>query len=342
VEFDHEKTQNMFTVTRGNDDLLISPGHFYDSSDQHYTHYAARTVSRNTVLVYDPDEDFGGGLPNDGGQTASDFTRWQTLWPACSAQVGYRGEATVLPTDPGRAFGVRGDATPAYSSAKVREVCRELVIPQDRNWVLLQDHIELNEAGLEVRLVFHSIEKPEISGTPELVQGSAYGGVYRWTDPGTITITRGDSRCRIYPCFAARGDADVVLVGGASRTNLVWRQNARASATLTYVSDPADQAFECWVDGVNRTPTHSSLSQSQIDARNVEPHASGDWRVEILVTGGPFAGEGLDLITAIEVGSVAIPTRVIEVEDVGEGRQLHVMGGGEEFYLHLPEVDCAP
>lgn len=336
VEPDHERTQNSFTVTRGNDDLLISAGRFYDSSDQHYRDYARRAVSRNTVLIYDSAESFGSGVPNDGGQTDSDFTQGNTRWPHCGNGVGYRGFAELLPAGNDLLFGVRGHANRAYSSTKARAVCRELRIPR-ANWIILTDHLELVRQGLPVRLVFHSIEKPMVDGTLTTVEGGPNGGVYRSRDTRVITITRGDSRCRIYPAYASGGGVEVRLVGGFSPSNLPWRQSVKPSTAITYVANQGYQAYECWVDGMNRSPTHGSLTQAQIDARNVEPHACGDWRVEILITD---TGSAVDAVTAIEVGSTALPLRTVTAADEGDRIRLAVSGGGDPFWLHLPRVAC--
>jgi hypothetical protein len=337
VEPDREKTQNAFTVTRGADDLLISAGHFYDSSDQHYVHYASRAVARNAVLVYDPSESFGTGVPNDGGQAGSNFPRGLATWPPCGGGVGYRGDAQLLPAHDGLVFGVRGSATAAYASTKVSGICRELRMPRE-NWILLQDQVTLAKPGLPVRIVFHSIEKPTVDGSLELVEGSANGGTWRSTDSRVITILRGNSAARIYPAYVRGGRVEVRIVGGASPTNLTWRQDIRSAATLTYVSDPASQAYECWVDGANRSPTHNGLTADQMNTRNNEPHACGDWRVEILVQDAPHE---VYAVTAIEVGARGIPARDLKWSEAGGTVMVSVTGTADDFSVHLPPPACS-
>jgi hypothetical protein len=337
VEPDREKTQNSFTVTRGADDLLISAGHFYYSSDQHYVHYSARSISRNTILVYDPAESFGSGVPNDGGQAGSDMQRGRALWPECGSGIGYRGDADLLPESDGLVFGVRGSATAAYSRSKVSGVCRELRMPRE-NWIFLQDRVSLAKPGLPVRIVFHSIEKPTVDGTLEQVEGTSYGGTWRSTDSHVITVRRGISAAKIYPLYVRGGRVEVRIVGGASSSNLTWRQNLRSSAILTYVSDPAAQAYECWVDGANRSPTHDGLTWDQMKSRNREPHACGDWRVEILVQDAPTE---VYAVTAIEIGARGIPERSLPWSESGGTVMVTVPGTPDDFSVHLPPPACA-
>lgn len=335
VEPDHERTQNSFTVTRGADDLLINAGHFYSSGDQHYVNYVARAVSRNTVLVYDPGESFGAGVPNDGGQCDSDLSRGRALWPECGAGIGYRGFATLIPPGPGVLFGVRGYAGKAYSAAKCRGVSREFLIPR-ANWIIIQDRVTVARPGLDVRIVFHSIERPTVDGHLEQIEGGAYGGIYRSTDTKVITIQRGNSVALIYPVYIGKGvRSEVRLVGGASPSNLVWRQNVKSSTALTYVADAAGQSYECWVDGSNRSPTHN-VTQEQIDTRNIEPHACGDWRVEILV---PAAETEVYAVTAIEIGPRGTPAKTLDWSE--SGGRVTIEGISDDYVPHLTPLTHA-
>jgi hypothetical protein len=342
VEPDHERTQNSFTVTRGGDDLLISAGHFYDSSDQHYLNYAARAVSRNTVLIYDPAESFGSEVPNDGGQVSTpDYARGHAMWPPCGGGVdwgiGYRGDGMLLPAHEGLVFGVRGSATAAYAPAKVTGVCRELRMPRE-NWIFLQDLVTLAKPGLPVRIIFHCIDKPSVDGTLEQMEGSAYGGIWRSTDTRVITVERGASAARIYPVYTSGGRTEVRIVGGASATNAPWRQNVRSAATLTYVADAHAQGYECWVDGANRSPTHGGLTQDQISNRNGEPHACGDWRVEILISDAPSV---IRAVTAVEVGPRGMPVHLPGWTESRSTVMVRVTGTPDDFSVHLPPPACS-
>jgi hypothetical protein len=341
VEPDHERTQNSFTVTRGRDDLLISAGKFLNSEDQHYTNYARRAVSRNTVLIYDPTEDFGQGVPNDGGQCASSLPRGHAIYPECGgggdSGVGYRGDGQLLPAHEGLVFGVRGAATAAYSPSKVSGVCREFRMPRE-NWIFLQDRIALARPNLPVRLLFHSIERPTVDGTLTQVEGSAYGGIWRSTDSKVITIERGNSVARIYPVYVRGGAVEIRIVGGASPSNRIWAQNVKPTATLTWVSSPTAQGYECWVDGANRSPTQGGLTQAQIDSRNVEPHACGDWRVEILVSN---PGSLVYAVTAIEIGPRGLPAHVPTWSETAGTVMVSVTGTGDDFSVHLPPTACS-
>lgn len=287
VEPDHEWTQNHLSVTRGNDDLLISAGKFFDNSDQHYYAYARQTASRNAAMIYDASESFGVNRINDGGQNDSDFSRSATLWPSCGANsIGWRGDGQLLTIAADvAAFAVTGNADDAYSSSKASRVRRDVVTLADREaWTLVLDDIAL--AGTYPAWIsWHTIDRPRINAALTQVAGSDYGGIWDATAATRIGVRRGDSGARVYPRAVLGGPATTRLVGGASPANLIWRQSVRSSATLTYVADPAEQAFECWsYDGFNRSPTHS-VSQSQLNERNVEPHSTGDWRVEIRVDG---------------------------------------------------------
>ena len=289
VEPNHERTQNMLHVTRGNDDLLISAGKFYSDADQHYTRYVNRTYSRNTALIYDAAESFGSGVPNDGGQKDSDFSQSATRWPSCQANaIGWRGDGQALTTATDvAAWAVYGDADDAYSSAKASRVRRDVVTLADREaWTVVLDDIAL--AGIfPTWLTWHTIDRPRINAALSQVAGSEYGGIWDATAATRIGVRRGDSGARVYPRAVAGGDFTTRLVGGQSLASLVWRQSITPAATLTYVLDPADQAYECWsYDGYNRSPTHSSVSQAQINARYAVRVGAGYCRVVVRVDGG--------------------------------------------------------
>ena len=122
------------------DDELLGDGGHYEWNTNHSINYYIRSIAHNTMLIYDPDEQFpsyiraGGEGLNDGGQkypwvgtvfrhngAAMDFNDWL-------AHPELRDTGTILAYQDGGAYVyTAGDATKAYSAHKLECFTRQIV-----------------------------------------------------------------------------------------------------------------------------------------------------------------------------------------------------------------------
>ena len=140
----------------------------------HDMNYHKRSIAHNTMLVYDPGENFD-GYANDGGQ------RFPGEEPQSLAELanGYK-VATVLrhqsgPQAQAPHFSyIKGDLTAAYSS-KVRQFQRSFVFLnlKDANHpaaLIVFDKVSASDAGFRKTWLLHSQSEPEISGDTVVIQ----------------------------------------------------------------------------------------------------------------------------------------------------------------------------
>ena len=333
-------TQNHFFITRGKDNLVIDSGRRYHDVANHFTPYFKRAVAHNTILVYDPGEDFGDyvnvwgdriDVPNDGGQTGADGDEGARRWPECDGLYGYRGEITKYEANDTWVW-AEGDASPVYSSSKARSVRRRWVYLRP-DWVLVQDRVELARPGLPVRAVYHCIDRPTLDGELSVLEGQlSTGGVFESPDARRVIIDRGDSSARIYWLESEGGPTKMRLIGGGNSAGEHWRQNFQPEDEVTY--DPNDQSFEFWVEGRNYPPGYF-VNQGNIDNRHSDDADSpGDWRVEFEVLGQSV----VEMTALIHITSIGAPIADVSASPLEDGISIRVQDGTDGFQLSLCHI----
>ena len=154
--------ENSFVIfKKGN--LAINSGR-YEWESNHRPNYTARTIAANTILVYDPREEFKGDngelLSNDGGQA----------WPIPSREkfgetrgtVWDKGEITAFETNPYYSY-VSGDASRAYNPQKLTSFTRQFIHFQPDLFVVF-DRVEATDQAFKKFWLLHSINEPVIKG----------------------------------------------------------------------------------------------------------------------------------------------------------------------------------
>ena len=301
------------------------------------------------MLVYDPAETFpihvnsyghSHQMPNDGGQNAFDLTCGGkgNAWPQCTVSgtpgVACRGQITRMVSRAAYAL-VESDATPAYSSGKVDRVLRRFAYLRSV-WVFIQDRVQLHKRGLDVRSVFHCVNRPEVNAPLTVVEGNLLtGGVFRAPEASRVVVVKGVSTARIYVLDAEGGTGEVRLVGGTNSAGQSWKQNIEPSDTYSYVADPADQSFEFYVDGKNYAPGARDETYLRDHRNDSYVDAAGDWRIEHLVRGAPLE---VDTAYLIQVAPLGSPDPVV-VPRLDNGiLSVSVVNGEEHFHLVAPRV----
>jgi hypothetical protein len=204
------------------------------------------------------------------------------------------------------------------------------------NWVVVQDRVRLAKSNLPVRVVYHTVDRPQFDQELEVVEGVLdKGGVFRSPSTRQVTVNRNSSSARVYLVEAGGGPVDVRLIGGANAFNEHWRQNFQPEDEATYSTS---QSFEFWVDGRNWPPGYF-VEQGDIDNRNAyAADIPGDWRFEFQVTGS----DEVNITTLIHVTTAGAPMAQVTSEPLSDGVSISVRNGAEEFHLALcrPGEEC--
>jgi hypothetical protein len=179
--------QNHFLIARGNDLLAIDSGVYDGGVSSHHVNYFERTIAHNTITVYNPSETTFGSRSNDGGQVPPDDDLPVRFGDA-SSPSRYRGEIVGY-QDTGEFTYVKGDATAAYSSAKVSLFTREMVWLKPDIFVVF-DRVTATNASYKKRWLLHSINEPAVGGDTVVVTEGASKLFVKSLLPAPRTITK--------------------------------------------------------------------------------------------------------------------------------------------------------
>ncbi len=135
----------------------------------HWWNYYIRSVAHNTVLVYDPDEEFAHGstrLSNDGGQRL-----FEERSPHVEDMVeggSNHLDGMVAYEETGDYTYALGDATRAYDPAKLSKFQRSLVSlrnhSDDHPAIVIYDDVVSTDPSFPKAYLLHSIEEPTLDG----------------------------------------------------------------------------------------------------------------------------------------------------------------------------------
>jgi len=255
--------------------LAIDSGAYSGSSGKygspHCQNYYWRTIAHNSLLVYDPQEDFGKrGYGNDGGQRlAGGRSEVRTLDVLLDPDQGYRTGRVLAhgfgpdPQTPDFTL-LTGDLTDAYSK-KVQQVTRSFAFLNLRDArvpaaLIVLDRVVSADPAFRKFWLLHTQEEPQLDG------GSAL-----------VDCTQHDQRGRL--------TLDVLLPTDSNRH-------------LSHVGGPGK---EYWVFG---TDYSNDIEPRQLERSSLEP---GAWRIEL----SPKAAVAEDLfLTVMQVTDRTAPGRL--------------------------------
>jgi len=187
----------------------------------HCLNYSWRTIAHNSLLVHDPNEDFGKrGYGNDGGQRLPNGrNEARNLSVLLSPQNGYRSGKVLAhgfgpdPQTPDYTL-LSGDITDAYSR-KAQRVIRSFVFLNLRNAdvpaaMVIFDRVVSANPSFRKYWLLHSLEEPKIESSSALINCTQHGG------RGQLTLD---------VLLPAAANADIVKVGGPGREFWVFGAN---------------------------------------------------------------------------------------------------------------------
>ena len=186
----HHKDQNHFELSyKGS--LLIDSGSYqplgYDS--KHWANYYTRTIAHNSMIAYDPDEDYiyhKRRLKNDGGQRFMENransmpVEPKNIEDILSSEFSFDGITGF--SQNGECCWMQGNASKAYNPKKVKTYLRDILfiyntVSGSRPALLILDRIILNK-DIVPKIIFHSNKKPTIENNFFQIENSGSGVLY--------------------------------------------------------------------------------------------------------------------------------------------------------------------
>jgi heparin/heparan-sulfate lyase len=237
----------------------------------HCMNYYWRTIAHNSLLVHDPNEDFGRrGYGNDGGQRLPNGrSEARDLKALLAAERGYRTGKVLShgfgpdPQTPDFTL-LQGDITAAYGR-KVRQVTRSFVFLNLRNdevpaAMVVFDRVVSSSPAFRKYWLLHTLEEPRVDSTSAVVDCTQHG------NHGRLSL-------------------DVLLPQAAN-------------AELSRIGGPGK---EFWVFGTNYT---NDLDPQRLERGSMEP---GAWRIEL----SPRTAAAEDLFfNVMQVTDRQLPSRL--------------------------------
>jgi heparin/heparan-sulfate lyase len=196
----------------------------------HCLNYYWRTIAHNSLLIYDPNEDFGRrGYGNDGGQRLPNGrSEPRNLDVLLAPANGYRTGKVLAhgfgpdPQTPQYTL-LQGDITDAYSK-KVKQVTRSFVFlnlghSQVPAALVVFDRVVSADPALRKYWLLHTLQEPRIDSTAAVIDCTQHG------NNGRLTLD-----------VVLPANADLTTVGGPGKEYWVFGQN--------WTNDPDPQRLE--------------------------------------------------------------------------------------------------
>ncbi|MCP4693901.1 MAG: DNRLRE domain-containing protein [Desulfobacterales bacterium] len=271
--------QNSFTLFKHAPLALDSGVYSGDGLSEHDINYYVRTIAHNTLVVYNPAEDFSRSRPgassNDGGQRSvypgsrspenvDYFQQYKTRYDTGDMvrfedntfYVYALGDATNAYNNP--SYNQAMDTGQSGSTAKVSRFHREFVYlrpdaPGAADYLVLYDRVGVVDAafsGQNTKLLFHTFNEPSVNGVPETI--SAGETLYSGADLAT----------------AVNGEGKLFI-----------KVLAPASRNLRVVGGRGQKAF--WVFGANYDWHWDAGEDQPRPTNNYEDEPYGEWRIEL-------------------------------------------------------------
>jgi hypothetical protein len=169
-------SQNHFSIYHRGYLAIDSGADYTDTESPHYLNYYRRTVAHNSMLVYDPREksfwsDNVVDAANDGGQRMDSARFWNTIrsvgdWER-TRQLWDLGTMRVVDYEPGAYHYALGDATTAYSPAKLKRFTRELLYIPASDVLFIFDRVVSTNPDFRKVWLLHGVNEPSFVASGE-------------------------------------------------------------------------------------------------------------------------------------------------------------------------------
>lgn len=170
--------------------LAIDSGLYSGTSGKygspHCRNYYWRTIAHNSLLIYDPNEQFGRDYANDGGQRLPGGRREpRTLEQFLDPKNGYRTGQVLAHAATDDYSLLQGDITVAYSP-KVKQVIRSFLFLNFRDArvpaaLIIFDRVVSADPAFRKYWLLHTLEEPRVEGATAIVDRTEHGESGRLT-----------------------------------------------------------------------------------------------------------------------------------------------------------------
>jgi len=211
--------QNSFTIFYKGSSLAINNGNYPPGaySSPHTKDYYERTISSNSILVFDPSETFrifNKDLYVDGGQKFGDDSLGASGYTGGYGNLNYTQEShdaseyntadNQYETAQNYTW-IKGDATRAYNKNKVTNFVREFIHLKP-DYFLVFDRVSSTNKDFKKKWLLHSIGEPILNGIEDFTcaedlqageaacQGDPNAGISKSYDSNLAKITNGNAR----------------------------------------------------------------------------------------------------------------------------------------------------
>jgi hypothetical protein len=258
--------------------LLVDSGVYDNYGSSHWLNYYTRTIAHNSVVVFDPTENFGGVSTNDGGQWYRG-SRYPTL-----AQITGNGSNVlqgITSFENGSRYSyVAGNASKAYQSSPTTKLdsnygfIRRIMYlrrTDAKPIILIYDQID-SPQKIPATSLFHSVGRPYTFGAQTAIGDGRYKIGGGWNPP--LRVRNGGGMLTIEPLIPQT--ATIRLVGGTEEDggSCLQSDGSRSSDCRFMVRTARNNAFE-WINYSYITTTQSEGVESDF----------GAWRIEISPVG---------------------------------------------------------
>lgn len=288
----HHRDQNSFVIYYQGPLAIDSGGYNLcgQYGSRHWYNYFIRSVAHNTMLVYDPKQDYGetkwGKNSNDGGQM---------MWPF-GVEAG--SLADIVPGGKCALDGIMryedrreytytmGDATKAYSPERVQLFQRHLVYLRSHSYthpaIVVYDRVIAKDPSFKKTYLLHSIGQPAVEGKTFRVEAAE--GI----DP--------NRRGRLYDEVLLPADAELRPVGGVAN-----------GQEFLVADDGAGQPHNYREEFLQAFPKEAL--QEPTDRERGDMRELGGWRMEVSPTGARAEDVFLNVLSVTDATDQARPVQ---------------------------------
>ena len=312
--------QNSFTIFYRGAPLAINDGNYPSgaSGAQSTKSYYRRTLSSNSVLVFDPNETFQNYAPaaNDGGQKFGDRSLGATggfsggwdvqIYDQDEFDASEYNTADNTFEESANYTYIKGDATRGYS-AKVKQFIRDFVHLKPDLFVVF-DRVGSSQSEFRKKWLIHSISEPLLNGSEVF----------------DCTALIGESPCQGSPGagISKSFNSDrIVITNGAGR--LFVRTLLPRKSVFRKVGGPG---YMFWVDDMNQ----------DVPPIGYTPAVTGGWRVEISpqTPDDDNDGESLDYFLHVLYATDSSEERMPAVQNVSREANNAISGNIVGVVVH--------
>lgn len=306
----HHYDQNSFSLFYKKP-LLIDSGQYDGYATVHWRNYHERTIAHNSIVVFDPDEQFISSRTkdlwaNDGGQWIGDRPTYPTVEDLTGAN---KLDGVTAYEEGGWYAYTEGNASKAYKSGKLNAdagFLRSIVYlrpegrPKDtaaKATVVVFDKVRTATVPLAATSLLHMVEQPVAKSAP-----TGSGGRYTYSfasDDSTFTVRNGGAdggMATIQSLLPKAGK--VMLIGGMNYDGTKCNQvalNAAKVETVIGTSTDCRYLVQGKVDGVFGWYNYGPAT------RDNESPENGTWRLEFSPATTPRAGAAQYFLNVIRV-----------------------------------------